>query len=157
MLRISAAPAQVSRKCFFDFILGRVGVMVEQRLGGDDKARGAIAALQGMMFDVSINQWMVISGDPFDSLDGLAIALDGERHTGKDRPAIEDDGAGPTCSSVAKHLGSRQAQPVVEEMIERPFRLYMELIILPIDGDPDNALGQWERFGRMLSNDMSFQ
>jgi hypothetical protein len=100
---------------------------------------------------------MVVSSDPFDSLNSLAIALNGECQTGKDRPPIEDDGAGSTCSSVAKHLGSQQTQPVMEEIIERPFRLYMELIILPIDGDPDNALGQWERFGRMLSNDMSFQ
>ncbi|OGO64188.1 MAG: hypothetical protein A2030_00190 [Chloroflexi bacterium RBG_19FT_COMBO_50_10] len=157
MLRIRTATAQVARKCFYDFILSWIGIVVEQRLSTHNKTWGAIATLQGMMFDVCINQWMVIGGNPFNSLDGLTITLDGKRHARKNRSAIEDDGAGSTCPSIAKHLGSSKAQPVMDDLVQHPFRLDIELISLLINGELDNALRQWKRFGRVFSNDMSFQ
>ena len=110
-----------------------------------------------MVIDVSINQWMVVSRNPFYGLNDFTITLDGKGHAGEDRPAIENDGAGPACASIAKHLGSGQAQPVMDDMVQHPLRFDIELVNLLIDGELDNALWHWKRFGRVFSKDMRFQ
>lgn len=117
MLRISAAPAQVARKRFLDLVLSWIGVVVQQRLGGDDETGRAIATLQSVMLDVGIDQRMLGGGDPFDGFDVAAVTLARQRHAGEDWAAIEDDGTRPARSSVAKRLGARQAQPVMDEMV----------------------------------------
>jgi hypothetical protein len=110
-----------------------------------------------MIINVCIDQWMMVSRNPFDGLDRLAITLDGKGHAGKDRPAIEDDRAGTTCPSITKHLGSSQAQPVMDDMVQHPLRLDIELVNLLIDGELDNALWHWKRFACVFSKYMRFQ
>ncbi len=45
-LIITSAPAQVPCQTIANLVLGGVGITIEQRLGGDQKTRGADAALQ---------------------------------------------------------------------------------------------------------------
>src|SRR5690242_18092198 len=68
-LVIAGAAAEVARERETHLGLGRLGIVVEQRLGGDQEARGADAALQSGVLDELLLQGM--------QLLAVGYALDG--------------------------------------------------------------------------------
>ena len=80
MLRIGAAPAQIARKRLSYLHFGGIRILVEKGFRGNNKARGAVAALQGMMFDIGIDQRMMGCCNPLNGLYALPSALNGQQH-----------------------------------------------------------------------------
>ena len=66
------------------FRFGRVGIAVQQRLGGDQEARCADAALQGRVVEELLLQGMqpFAFGDAFDGVDFAALRLGAEHQAG---------------------------------------------------------------------------
>src|SRR5215212_10785040 len=69
---VSAAAAEVTRQPLMDLVEARVGVPVEQGLGGHDEAGRAEAALLGVVLDEGRLERMELGGpaEPLDGLDG---------------------------------------------------------------------------------------
>ena len=69
-----------------------------------------------------------------DCLDHLAVTFDGEGHAGKYGPSVHDDGARTAGTPVTHQLRAGKADPVVDHVVERPFRLDLHLVMLAVYG-----------------------
>src|SRR5215510_10155560 len=82
-LLVTRATTKCAGESFSYLTLGghAAATFVEKRLGGEDHARDAIAALHGATFDESHLQRMEMLGiaQPLDGDDGAAVALMGEQ------------------------------------------------------------------------------
>lgn len=156
MLGIGPAPAEISAEGFTNFLFSRIEVPVQQGFGRDDKSRSTVAALHAMVFDVFLHKRMIGSRNTFDGLDLLPVAFDGQRHAGKDRPAVHYDRTGSAGSAVAHQLCSGKSEYVVDEVIESPVRFNLEFIFLAVDSDMDSPLGLWQRFRLVAGEDVGF-
>ena len=72
---VAGAAADVAGDRVDDVVAARVGIAVEQRLGGDDHAGRAEAALRGEAFGEGALQRMQLAGrrQPFERLDRRAL------------------------------------------------------------------------------------
>ena len=157
VLRIRPAAAQVARECFPYFVFGGVRVSVKQRFSGHDKAGRAVTALHTVMLDVGFNEGMFCSRDAFGSFNGCAIALDGQRHTGENGPAVHDHGARAARAPITKHLDPGQPQPVVDQRVESNIRLDVEFVMLTIDLELDQSFGPRQRLCAMFGDYVGFE
>jgi hypothetical protein len=53
-----------------DLLLGRPGILVQQREGGEDHRRGAVPALQALVLDEAFLDRVKLVGAGLDALDG---------------------------------------------------------------------------------------
>ncbi len=83
---------------------GGVGVVVKQRLGGQDHRRCRVAGLDGPRLDERQLDGMEFADagrETFDGLDGVADRLAGQERIGADQTAVEQDGRCARLASVA--------------------------------------------------------
>ena len=139
VLRIGAAPAQVTCQLFPDLFFRGVDIPVEESLGRYHEARRAVAALHAVVLHVFFDEGVVLSGDAFHRLYSLAVALNGEGHAGEDRPAVHDHRAGAAGAPVAHLFCAGEAQPVMDKIVEGPLGLNLLFIHLAVDGEGDGA------------------
>jgi len=134
-LVISGAAAQVAGEEVAGFVLGRVGVLVQERLGSDDEARGADAALQGRPLEEALLQRVqgLGCGDALNGGDGTALHLGRHYQAGVDEPAIKNDVARAAVAVVAAFLGTGQTQLVAQDFQEALPRLTQKLGVLAVD------------------------
>jgi len=59
---------------------------------------------------------LAVLRDPFDRLDGLSLAGDGERHARVDGTAVDKDGARATRAFIADLLRPRQAERLAQRV-----------------------------------------
>src|SRR6266545_4075337 len=105
---VGTAAAEVPREAVMDLGQRRVGVLVEQGLGGHDEARGTEAALLCVVLDEGGLERMelVDRAETLDGLDPGVLGLDRQDAAGVDRPAVQEDGAGAARAAVADPLGA---------------------------------------------------
>ena len=94
---------------------------VRQPHCGADLARGAVAALEGIMADEGALQGVqfAAAGQPFDSYQVGAFAHDGEGEACIDALAITQYRAGPTLAVIAAFLGAYQVQLLTQQVEQR--------------------------------------
>src|SRR5437868_8609850 len=126
---ISGAATDIAGYRVNDVRARGVGVTIEQRLGGENHARRAEAALGGEAFHEGPLQGMqhTPGGKAFERHDRLSGAALGERQTREARLAIDDHGAGAARALVAAGLRAvetklpaqhrQQSRPAVDEFL----------------------------------------
>ena len=136
-LVVAGAAAQVAGQPVADLVpRSASGLLLQQRLGGDDEARRADAALQGRVFQELLLQRvqplrrrrrpsMVVTALPCD--------LDAQDQAGIDQPAVQDDVAGAAVAVVAAFLRAGQPQLVAQHFEQALPRLAEELGRLAVD------------------------
>ena len=119
-------------------IWSRVGcaLLVEQRLGGDEKPRRAVAALRGAEIGEGFLQRMepAVGDQPFDGRDVAAGALDAEHQAREHRLPVEQHRAGAALAELAAVLGAAQVQILTQHLEERLVRRERDLGRLAVDG-----------------------
>ena len=105
-LIVSCATTQVSCKRIANFLLGRVGFAVEQRLGCYQKARSTDPALQCRVVDEFLLQDMQFAtlSQSFYGTDFAPVGLGAEHQARTDQPSIEGDAAGTTVAGATAFL-----------------------------------------------------
>src|SRR6185437_11080055 len=124
-LVVARAAAQIAGQPIPGFFLGRIGVAVEQRLGGDDKAGGAEPALKrGMLEEFLLHRVERIAvGDALDRRDRPPLGLDREHQARAGDVAVDDDGAGAAIARAAAFLAAGQPELVAQHIEHRLLRL----------------------------------
>src|SRR5262245_32318341 len=113
-LVVAGAAAEVTHEPLFDLVLSRLGVLVQQRLGGDNLARGADAALEATAIDECLLDGMEVvrRADALDRGDLGSVRLYGQREAGRHDAAVERDGTGAADADAAGFLGTGEAKVV---------------------------------------------
>src|SRR3989475_5722791 len=117
-VRVRAAAAEIAGDGAADVVFGRRRVLTQQCDDRHDLTGRAEAALEGVGVDEGALHRMQLSilRDPFDGLDGLSFAGDGERHAGVDGTAVDKDGARATRTFIADLLRPRQAERLAQRV-----------------------------------------
>ena len=132
---ISGAAAKVAGETVADFFFGRVGVLFQQALGGDEQSRRANAALQRDMFDeLALQDVQVFAvGHAFDGFDLGAVYFNAQNEAGANDTAIDGDAAGTTVAGRTAFLRAGQVQLVAEYIQQALGRLAKDIDFIPID------------------------
>src|ERR1051325_7537287 len=134
-LVVAGAAAKIAGKPIAGLFLGRVLVLVEQRLRRDDKDGGAEAALQGGVLEEFLlhRMQLVALGDALDRGDRAAFGLDAEHQAGTDQLAVDDDATGATIAGAAAFLAAGQAELVAQAVEHGLLCLAQKLYRLAVD------------------------
>jgi hypothetical protein len=82
---------------------------------------------------VFFDERVILSGNAFDGLDAFAVAFYGKGRAREYRPPVHDHGARSADAPVAHELGAGEAEPVMDHVIEGPFRLDLHFEGLSVD------------------------
>src|SRR5262245_32590226 len=137
------APAQVAGQPVAYLGIGRIRVLLEQGLAGDEEARRADPALQGGVLQELLLQGMerLSLGQALDRLDATADDLAAEHQARAHQPPVERDAAGPAVAGGAAFLAAGQVERVPEDVKQRLLRLAEKLDRVPVHGCFDMVLG----------------
>src|SRR5439155_16401013 len=104
--------------------LARIGVAIEQRLGRDEEARRAEAALQRRVLEELLLQrvQLLALSQALDRLDRLALGLGAEHQARADEPPVDDDAAGAAIARAAAFLAAGEMQVVAQHVEQRLLR-----------------------------------
>src|SRR5215470_15136471 len=97
---VAGAPAEVAGEPVARLGLRRIRITVQQRLGGDQQARRAEAALQRCMFqEFSLQRMQIVPArHALDRLDRAAFGLDRKHQARADQAAVDRYAAGTTVA-----------------------------------------------------------
>jgi len=103
---IRAAPADIAAHELADFIGIASLALGDQAGGGTNLARGAIAALEGIVLDEGLLQWMHRASlrQALDRRDVRAVLHHRQGEAGIDSSAIDQNRAGPALAVIAALL-----------------------------------------------------
>ena len=124
-LVVTGAAAEVVGEPESNLVLGGVGVLLQERLGGDDEARGADAALERGVLQECLLHGME-SASLGDALNGsylLALGLDTKDQAGGYDATVELDRAGSAVAVVAAFLGAGKPDLVAQDLEQALARL----------------------------------
>jgi len=119
-LGVAGAAAQHARQRVAHFRLGRVGILLQERLGREQLCRGAVAALDRARLDERLLQrvqpggvlpalfWMLAQG--LHRRDVMPAGLRGQQRAGGHRKAVEPHGA---CTALARLTAVLDAEHAV--------------------------------------------
>src|SRR5690242_2758152 len=138
---VTGAAAEVAGQRPAHVLLGWVGVLVEQRLGGQYHARGAEPALQPVLLPEALLQRVQLAGggQALHGADLAPVDLDGQHRAGLDRAAVDQDRAGTAVGGVAAHVGAGQAEAAADQVGQQQPGLHLGDLLLAVDGEPDPA------------------
>jgi hypothetical protein len=137
---VTRASADVAGERFPDFMLGRVGILVEESVHGDDETGGAKTALQGVVLPKGFLNGAKLSrsgAKAFDGSNGAAIGLHGQ---GEARPhgfAVYQHGARSTDSLLTTDMGARESQFPAQKVSQEHADVNLSFVCLSVDGDRD--------------------
>src|SRR5262245_6671598 len=146
VLVVPRAAAEIARQPEAYFRLGRLEIPLEQRLGRDEHARRADAALErGVLEELLLERMEPLpAGHALDRLDPPTPDLAAQHEAGADEPAVQRDAAGAAVARGTALLAPGQAERVAEDVEERFLRLAEELDVVSIHRRFDVVLGhQW--------------
>jgi len=123
-------------------VFGRVGILVEQCFGGDQKAGRADSALQSGSFEEALLKGvqMTMHGHSFNRLQRCPFGFHREHDATIHGHAIHDYGAGAAVAIIATFLRSGQPQLVAENLQETLPRFAEEFAFLPVNRRGDVML-----------------
>jgi hypothetical protein len=104
---VCAASAQVRLHVRTDFVIARIGILLQQRLRAHDHSSNAIATLRCLFVNESLLNcgWFLSAAETFDRQDFAAIERCNRQKTGEHREAVDHDGARATLAHAASELG----------------------------------------------------
>ena len=110
--------------------------LAQQRRGGADLPRRAVAALEAVVADEGGLQRVeaAVGREPLDGDDLLPAAVhDREGEAGVVAPAVDEDGAGAARALVAAFLGAGEVEVLAQGVEERGARIEAELVDAAVD------------------------
>jgi hypothetical protein len=112
VLVVASAPAEVAGEPVARPSLGRIRITVQQRLGSNQQARRAEAALQRSMFqDFSLQRMQIVATrHALNRLDLVAFSLNRKHQARADQTAVDRHAAGATVARAAPLLAAGQRQ-----------------------------------------------
>src|SRR5579884_564549 len=144
-VHVAGAATEVAGDAEPDLRLGRVGVLVQQRLGGHDHPGRAEAALQPVLLPEALLQGMKLAVllQPLDGQQLAAIGLDCQQRAGLDVLAVQNDRAGATVRGVTADVRPGQPERLADEVDQQQPRLDLGSARLAVDGDRDGEAFLW--------------
>ena len=138
---VAGAAAQVARERPPDLVLGRVGVLVEEGLGGQHHPGRAEAALEAVLLLEPLLQRVQLAGagEALDRGHLVAVGLHREHRAALHRLPVDQHRAGAAVGGVAAGVGAGQPQPLAEQVGEQQPRLDVGGALAAVDGDGDAA------------------
>src|SRR5215468_4888707 len=159
-LRVTGAAAEIAGQRHPHLVTARGGIVLEERLRGEENARGAVAALGGAELGEGLLEGMEPgpAGHALDRRDRLTLRLDGERQTRQRGLAVDEHGAGAALAQLAAVLGAREPEILAQDLEQRLVDGDDQLPRLAIDRECQLRLHPaalpWSRF-RCLSSEES--
>src|SRR5687767_11262037 len=135
-LRVGAAPAEISRHPAHYLVLPGSRIRAKQRVGGHELPGRAEAALQGVVIDECLLEWVQLAGAGSHALDGpddAALAGRCESETGIGGLAIELNRARAAFPATAGELRPGEPEPVAQHREEREMPRHFQLVPLVVD------------------------
>ena len=120
-LRVTCATAEIARECVTNFILGRVLILVEQRLGHHQHSRGAVTALGATVLDERFLNRVQLGAD-LQSLDGddiRTVELAGKNQAGVDRFTVQKNRAGAAVAGAAAFFGPGRTDLIAQKIEQK--------------------------------------
>ena len=136
-LRIAGAAADVGGNGFDDVLARRRGIVGQQRMGGEDHRRRAIAALHavGLAECVLNGRELARPGrQALDGGDGVSVGLHREHQAGAHRRAVDQHGAGAADAVLAAGMRAGQQQLVAQAVEQARARLDLDRACFSVDG-----------------------
>ena len=115
---------------------GRVGGGIQQGGGCGDEARGAEAALQGLLFGEAPLHG-VLAGKALHGDDGFSGGLGQRQAAGRDGFAVDDHFAGPALLQPAGRLGGHEPEIVAQKQEQRGPGVGIGGVVLAVDVERD--------------------
>src|SRR6516165_10783428 len=128
-LVVAGTAAEVAGEPVARLGLRWIRIAVEQRLGGNQQARRAEAALQRRMFqEFSLQRMQIVPArHALDRLNLVAFRLDRKHQACADQTAVERHAAGATVARAATLLAAGQIELVTQDVEQRELRLAQKL------------------------------
>src|SRR5437879_203525 len=134
-----------------DVGVGGMGILREQRRGGHDLPRLAVAALRHVFLDPrALHGVRAVPGEALDR--GHPFAGDGGhgQYAGARRDAVQVDGAGAALGDAAAELGAGEPERVAQHPEERRVGGDVDRFALAVDGEADRGherrpRGRWKQ------------
>src|SRR5262245_61752254 len=132
---VAGAPAEVAGEPVARLGLRRARIAVQQRLGSDQQARRAEAALQRRMFqEFSLQRMQIVPArHALDRLDPVAFGLDRKHQARADQAAVDRHAARAAVARAAALLAASQIKLVTQDVEQRELRLAQKLRGLAVD------------------------
>src|SRR2546426_11207508 len=123
-----------------DVGVGGVRILREQRRGGHDLPRLAVAALRHVFLDPrALHRVRAVLGQAFDRRHALAGDGGHGQHAGARRDAIQVDGAGAALGDAAAELGAGEPEGVTQHPEERRVGGDVDRFAFAVDGEADRG------------------
>src|SRR5712691_1036012 len=131
---VARAAAQITRDTPSNLFLGRIGRGRQQRLRAQQHARRAEPALEAVLLEESVLQWVQLTVllQALDSFNLAAIGLDGQQRARLDRLTVEQDGARATVRGIAANVRARQIQVLPDEVDQQQARFDFGGVLLTV-------------------------
>src|SRR5881397_381877 len=121
-----------------DVGVGGMRILREQRRGGHDLPRLAVAALRHVFLDPrALHRVRAVLGEPFDRGHTFAGDRGYGQHAGARRDAVQVDGAGAALGDAAAELGASETEGVAQHPQERRVGGDADRFALAVDGESD--------------------
>ena len=135
-IRVGAAAANVSAHEFLDVGVGFGVAFFEQTDGGAYLAGGAVATLEGIVFNESFLHGVegIAFCQTFYRSYLCALAHGGQVQTAIDASAIYQHGAGTTLATVAALFGTGELQVFPQGIEQRSAGVYLQRLLFAVDG-----------------------
>ena len=132
---IAGAAAEVAHHPIFDFVFGRMGVEVQQGLGGDDLPRRTDAALEAtVVYERLLHRVKLpLVCDALDGRDFGALDGGGQSDAGGVQLSVNQHGAGTADAHAATLLGAGQPQVIAQEVQQEASRWDVGLAFHAVD------------------------
>src|SRR5215475_7414020 len=136
---IAGAAAVIAGEMRADLFAARNAATGEQFLRGQQHARRAIAALQGVARDERLLQIgdLVRIGDPFDGVDARAVALHRQHQAAAHHHAVDAYAAGAAYAVLAADMTAGERNVFAQEVDQRLARVDPFAHLLAVHGDGD--------------------
>src|SRR5581483_1179278 len=136
-LVVARAAAQVAHHPVLDLVLGWVGILLEERVGGHVLARRADAALEAAVFQEALlnGRQLPILCEALDGADLGAIGQGREHEARADHLSVNQHRAGATDPDAATQLGAREAELVANSVDQEPVVRHVHLSGLAVHSD----------------------
>src|SRR3989338_126932 len=131
---VAGAPAEVARNSLLDAVLppgAAMPFLLEMGLGREYHPRRAVAALDRSRIGEGLNEGMVLA-DAFDRRDRTSLHPRRQSEARADRPAVQQDGAGPALARLAAVLGAGKSHILAKHLEQSAVRLDLEAAALAV-------------------------
>jgi hypothetical protein len=120
-LQIAGAATEIAGQRLLDARPRRVRLAIQQRLGGHENSRRAVAALRGAKVGEALLQrvQLPVLDEPLHGDDPPVLALRGQRQARQHRLVVDEDGAGAALAELAAVLGAGEPQVLAQHLEQR--------------------------------------